>query len=180
MIAKSPMSQADAAAEVLLESGRPMHRREITEEILRRGLDVWASGGPGRTPWESVGRAITQEIVQLGQRSRFEYERKGSGTYKFRVRPPESESKETESLGHTIRVTLDSATLAGLDRECLERKIDRQEFVRRALERQLWQLEIKRAEGQWLRSYTDRTEDDEEMAVVRSPKHVPEPWEPRR
>lgn len=77
------LSQADAAELVLREAARPMHRREITEAILARGWDCW-DGSPGATPWESVGRAITQEIAKRGAGARFEYERKGSGFFSLR------------------------------------------------------------------------------------------------
>lgn len=85
------LSQADAAEIVLSEARRPLHRTQITEEIRRRGLPVWGAGRPGKTPEESVGRALTQEIARLRESARFEYVNgKGSGIFQLRPRsrPP--------------------------------------------------------------------------------------------
>ncbi|HML97528.1 MAG TPA: winged helix-turn-helix domain-containing protein, partial [Tepidiformaceae bacterium] len=69
----------------LRRSGRPMHRNEITDDIIKAGYPVWGKGGPGRTPEESVGRAITQDILRRGPDSRFEYfNGKGSGMFRLR------------------------------------------------------------------------------------------------
>ena len=179
MLLVEHMSQADAAELVLRDTGRAMHRREITDEILRRGLDVWAEDGPGNTPWESVGRAITQEIANLGERSRFTYLRKGSGTYVLRelhggVAMPDG---VRPGVATQITVQLDAETTAAVDQECARRAIPRGEFVVRALKRQLWELEAKRAEDDWLQSYRDAPQTEDEMALARSQKFVPDPWD---
>jgi restriction system protein len=61
------MSALDAAYEVLLAAGKPLHYREITQRMLDRGL--WTSAG--RTPWDSVNARITVDIKKNGDRSRF-------------------------------------------------------------------------------------------------------------
>ncbi|GMV84893.1 MAG: hypothetical protein AMXMBFR80_07510 [Dehalococcoidia bacterium] len=85
LMSKRDLSQAEAAELVLRRSGRPMHRNEITDDIIKAGYPVWGKGGPGRTPEESVGRAITQDILRRGPDSRFEYfNGKGSGMFRLR------------------------------------------------------------------------------------------------
>ncbi|MCZ7575929.1 MAG: winged helix-turn-helix domain-containing protein [Dehalococcoidia bacterium] len=84
---KRDLSQADAAELVLQSAGRPMHRNDITDGIIKAGFKVWGKGGPGLTPEESVGRAITQDILRRGADSRFEYfGGKGSGMFRLRER----------------------------------------------------------------------------------------------
>ena len=61
------MSALDAAYEVLLVAGEPLHYREITQRMLDRGL--WSSAG--LTPWDSVNARITVDIKKNGDRSRF-------------------------------------------------------------------------------------------------------------
>ena len=178
---RTELSQADAAAIVLKDAGKPMHRTEITQEILNRGLQVWSASGPGRTPWETVGRAITQEIVHLGDSSRFDYERKGSG--RFRLKQADSvpqAARKTPRLraGTTIDVELDDKTLAALDVECADRGVARAEMVRRMLRRHLWELDVKRAEEQWERSYREEPSDQTETNLWRAVSASPGPWEP--
>jgi hypothetical protein len=93
------MTQADAAAYVLEGAGRPMHRKEIAEEIVRRQMPVWRRGSPGNTPQESVGRALTQEILRDGRVSRFAFEGgKGSGVFRLREQPANRREKPDRSL----------------------------------------------------------------------------------
>lgn len=76
------MRLADAAEQVLLDAGEPLHYTEITTRVIRRGL--WP-GTPGKTPWFSLHRAITEEVRQKGRRCRFDYER-GKGNVWMRKR----------------------------------------------------------------------------------------------
>jgi hypothetical protein len=79
------MSKADAAELVLQRARRPLHRARITDEIIHRGYRVWGAGKPGKTPEESVGRALTQKIAKLGEAARFDYVNgKGSGMFDLR------------------------------------------------------------------------------------------------
>jgi hypothetical protein len=177
---KTALSQADAAAMILRDAGRSMHRAQITEEILRRGLDVWSDAGPGRTPWESVGRALTQEIARRGAAARFAYERKGSGIFRLRDNAGHApDPKPQRSKGTAIDVDLPDAMLKALDEEVRRLGITRKEFVHRALNRRLWELDQKRAEDEWAESYRSDPPSDEDLALVRSPKHLAEPWDPK-
>ena len=54
---KSRLSAADAAYEVLLESGEPLHYREITKRMIESGR--WSSHG--RTPSNTVNSAIVTD-----------------------------------------------------------------------------------------------------------------------
>ena len=55
---KSRLSAADAAYEVLLESGEPLHYQEIMKRAIESGR--WASRG--YTPWRTVNAAIAVEV----------------------------------------------------------------------------------------------------------------------
>lgn len=61
-----PLSASNAAYEVLLESGEPLHYREITTRVLESGR--WVSRG--YTPWRTVG-------AELGKNPRFVRVRRG-------------------------------------------------------------------------------------------------------
>ena len=52
-----PLSASDAAYEVLLESGEPLHYREITKRMIESGR--WTSDG--RTPSNTVNSAIVMD-----------------------------------------------------------------------------------------------------------------------
>lgn len=179
---RTALSQADAAAIVLRDARKPMHRNEITQEILRRGLDVWSGSGPGDTPWESVGRAITQEIIRLGDHARFEYERKGSGV--FRLRDANGDPRPDRQTGRQhpkkspVWVEMPSELLERLDDECARAGVSRDEFVNRALQRQLWFLDQKQAEEEWSASYREQPPDEGDDALARTAKYLAEPWEP--
>ena len=101
---KRDLSQADAAELVLQSAGRPMHRNDITDGIIKAGFEVWGKGGPGRTPEESVGRAITQDILRKGADSRFEYFKgKGSGMFRLRQRTTGGEGPGIHRNEHAER-----------------------------------------------------------------------------
>jgi hypothetical protein len=157
-----------------------MHRTEITEEILKRGLDVWSDAGPGRTPWESVGRALTQEIALRGTSARFDYEKKGTGRFRLRGKVATGGPARTPHLsGTVIGVELPAETLQVLDDEVARLGITRNEFARRALERSLWEIDQKRAEDEWAESYRSDPPSEDDLAVVRSRKQLAEPWDPK-
>jgi restriction system protein len=61
------MSARDAVAEVLSESGEPLHYRVITERMLERGL--WTTSG--KTPEATINAQIVTEINDKGSGSRF-------------------------------------------------------------------------------------------------------------
>jgi len=69
------MSSADAALRVLKEAGEPLHYREITKRIQKRGL--WTT--VGRKPETIVDRDISQDIKRRGASARFS--RVGVGMY---------------------------------------------------------------------------------------------------
>jgi restriction system protein len=71
------LSALDAAVEVLRETKGPLHFRELTERMIKRGL--WAS--EGKTPWASVQAQIAVEIQKLGSQSRFR--RTGRGEFEL-------------------------------------------------------------------------------------------------
>src|ERR1043165_3030331 len=173
-------SQADAAAEVLQEAGRPMHRREITDAILRHGWNVWGGGAPGRTPWESVGRAITQEIVQLGNKSRFAYEHKGRGTYRLQRRSDGALEGSPAATCRTISVDLDDSSLALLAAECERRQLKPEELAARILARQLWEIDQQRAEDQGIQPSLETPPDNADAEAWESVRASAGPWEPRK
>jgi hypothetical protein len=151
------MTQADAAEIVLKEVRRPLHRQELSDEIIRRKLPVWGDGAPRKTPWESVGRAVTQEIVRRGASSRFEYVHgKGSGT--FRLREGGSPGSEARA-GATPPAanTQPSPSIRCSDAELLERirriGVDAEEFIREAVFRAIREAEIRALEEQHRRGY---------------------------
>lgn len=77
------MTQADGAYEILRKNG-PLHRDTLTSRMLAGGFPVHLSGETP-TPSESVGGAVTQDIKNRGNGSRFDYVgAKGSGTYRPR------------------------------------------------------------------------------------------------
>ena len=61
------MKLADAVIEVLRIAGKPLHYREITNQILDRGL--WET--LGKEPWNIVNARISTEIKEKGDESRF-------------------------------------------------------------------------------------------------------------
>ena len=61
------MTAADAAYKVLVEAGRPLHYKEITDRILTAGL--WTTAG--KTPWDTVAARVTGDIRLHGMKSRF-------------------------------------------------------------------------------------------------------------
>ena len=61
------MTAIDAAYQVLLEAGKPLHCKEITKRILAAGL--WET--KGKTPWDTVAVGIQGDIKGKGARSRF-------------------------------------------------------------------------------------------------------------
>ena len=61
------MSSAAAALRVLEKSEEPLHFKEITKRIISEGL--WRT--TGRTPENTVDRDLSEDINQLGCKSRF-------------------------------------------------------------------------------------------------------------
>jgi hypothetical protein len=61
------MSGLDAAAKVLADAGMPLNAKAIVERMLAQGL--WKTGG--KTPEATLHAAISREIAQKGEGSRF-------------------------------------------------------------------------------------------------------------
>ncbi|MDI9335708.1 MAG: winged helix-turn-helix domain-containing protein [Gammaproteobacteria bacterium] len=74
-------SWMDAIIQVLKESGRPMHYKDLTGQILSRGY----YRTDGATPAESVNRTINSSINRDGEKSPFV--RTSRGTYRLRNSP---------------------------------------------------------------------------------------------
>jgi restriction system protein len=72
------MNSLDAAEQVLVESGVPVHYRDITKRILERGL--WTT--KGKTPEATVAANLSVDIQRHGDQSRFQ--RTGKGIYALR------------------------------------------------------------------------------------------------
>ena len=68
------MSALDAAATVLRDTGAPMRAVDLIDQMQKRGL--WTSPG-GRTPASTLYAAMTREITQKGDSSRFRKSDKG-------------------------------------------------------------------------------------------------------
>ncbi len=62
------LSQLDAAAKLLTESGEPMTTKAMIEAMAARGY--WTSAG-GATPWATLYSALIREIAHKGTESRF-------------------------------------------------------------------------------------------------------------
>ena len=62
------LSALDAAAKVLVETGRPMSCTEMIEAMAARGF--WTSPG-GKTPAATLYSAMLREIASKGTHSRF-------------------------------------------------------------------------------------------------------------
>jgi hypothetical protein len=151
------MTQADAAEIVLRELRQPLHREAISGEILKRNFPVWSHGKPGKTPWESVGRALTQEIANRGSAARFEYVGgKGSGVFRLRIPADASESSDDR---RRPRLAADDGVRAIrlTDGDLLSRigllKMDPEQFVRVAVLRALRDAEIRKLEEEHRQGY---------------------------
>jgi len=57
----------NAAATVLIDTGKPMRCPELVEQMLKRGL--WTTGG--KTPASTIGAALTRDIQAKKSLSRF-------------------------------------------------------------------------------------------------------------
>lgn len=66
--ATDKLSQLDAAAKVLTESGEPMTTKAMIEAMAAKGY--WTSPG-GATPWATLYSALIREIANKGDESRF-------------------------------------------------------------------------------------------------------------
>ena len=73
------MSGLEAAAKVLQESGKPMHYREITEEVIAKGY--WRSS-KSEKPQNNIKSALLGEIHKKGKQSRFK--KTGRGLFAIR------------------------------------------------------------------------------------------------
>jgi hypothetical protein len=154
------LTQADAAEIVLQDAKRPLHREDISGEILKRNLPVWGRGKPGKTPWESVGRALTQEIAHRGAAARFEYVGgKGSGVFTLRsaatgeadsapsiglVRGRDYKQGETDATGWADADILKRISALGAEPAL---------FVRNALLQALKEAEVRKLEEEHRRGY---------------------------
>ncbi len=67
------MSLLDAAAYVLKAAKKPLSTREIVEAIIR--LRLWTPSG--QTPWATLHAAISRDIVNNGEKSRFQKATRG-------------------------------------------------------------------------------------------------------
>src|SRR5262245_5532088 len=61
------MHAIDAAYQILLAAGKPLHAREIAHRMLEQGL--WTT--KGKTPEATVDSCITVNMKHLGEASRF-------------------------------------------------------------------------------------------------------------
>jgi hypothetical protein len=164
-MARREMTQADAAEMILTELRRPLHRNELTAEMIRRKLPVWGAGAPKKTPHESVGRALTQEIARRGDEARFEFvDGKGSGVFQLRRRP---------TAGASVRVAPDrskSSRPVVLDERLLGR-IQRtgqppEDFVRAAVLRALSECEVNEKEEAHRRGYAQHPVQTDEFSAM--------------
>jgi hypothetical protein len=97
----SEISWKDAIIKVLSESRQPMHYRDITEQILSRGLKQTA----GATPVATVGAQITASIKHDGGSSPFVKVRRGTFALREAGIPVESvqEKEEKDESDSVIR-----------------------------------------------------------------------------
>ena len=70
------MSGLDAAAKVLADAGTPLNAKQIVERILAQGL--WKT--EGKTPSATLHAALSREIKQKGDGSRFRKAERGHFT----------------------------------------------------------------------------------------------------
>ena len=84
------MTAIDAAYEILYAAGKPLHYRDITEQVLAQKL--WAT--EGKTPWETVNARLSDDITKVGRFSRFV--RVGPGQYSL--------NPEVTSVPPTVKV----------------------------------------------------------------------------
>lgn len=75
------MTAIEAAYEVLVQAGEPLHYKELTRRILAAKL--WAT--KGKTPWETVRRNIQFDMERNEAQSRFR--QPGPGTFALAVAP---------------------------------------------------------------------------------------------
>lgn len=80
----APFTFADAAVEILLEAGEPLHYKEITRLALER---EWIHT-EGRTPARTLNSVLCNEIQSRGEQSRFV--RLGRGFFGLREATPSS------------------------------------------------------------------------------------------
>src|SRR5689334_22439708 len=76
------MAALNAVKAVLAAEGGPLHYREITERILKRGL--WTSDG--KTPEATINSRIVTDIQKRGDASVFQ--RTAPGTFALRSAQP--------------------------------------------------------------------------------------------
>ncbi len=68
-----PMSLLDAVVYVLKAAKKPLSTRDIVESIIR--LRLWTPSGA--TPWGTLHAAISRDIVNNGEKSRFQKAARG-------------------------------------------------------------------------------------------------------
>ena len=103
------MTAIDAAFEVLHASGRPLHYREITAQVLAQKL--WAT--EGKTPWVTINARLSVDIKKQGKASRFVRVSPGRFTLNPDVtpipstveRPRPSETKKNGEAGARLTFT---------------------------------------------------------------------------
>jgi len=67
----------DIAIQILKESGKPLHYREITKLAIKKGL----LQSQGKTPWATMNAVVSVDIIKNGNNSPFI--KVGSGKYKY-------------------------------------------------------------------------------------------------
>ena len=128
------MNALDAAYEVLIAAGEPLHYREITQRALDRGL--WTT--TGLTPWDTVNARIAVDIKQNGEKSRFY--RTAPGIYGCRDGDHPDTSREPDMEPENMSF-LDAAEMV------LEEHADRRPMHYRDITRKALDLNLIRTGG---------------------------------
>lgn len=61
------MDSLDAVEKVLVQTGQPLHYKEITDRIISQNL--WKT--EGNTPWQTINARLTTDLKRFGEESRF-------------------------------------------------------------------------------------------------------------
>ena len=123
----------DAIEKVLTETDEPLHYQDITQQIMEQGL--WET--EGKTPWISVNVAISLDIRDYDEHSRFK--RVDRGVYALRKKTYPPEEDVTEEPEETIEEKLsftDAAELI-LDEQDDKQPVQYRELMQRILDRRL-------------------------------------------
>ncbi len=112
------MNARDAALEILKKAGRPLHAKEIAEQIM--AADLWQS--EGKTPGSTVSARLYTDIKNNGNKSVFVK----VAPHTFGLRDPAEGSERTEQVPLVVDETAKPATAnAGLSfTDCAQKVLE--------------------------------------------------------